>query len=86
MLTEVLQSCANILAFLGSYEQVNGLNVRTGSEQFLYQHFAEESRRSGDKNGPTAVKLDNVRHFTQYSSYVTVEPLIRERRREDSKS
>jgi len=60
----------------GSDEQIEGLDPGTGSQKFLDEHFAQESRGARYEHAPIAVKLTDGRflHFDSlvYGYYVEV--------------
>lgn len=60
MFVEILKAGADILAFFGSYEQINGFDIRAGSQKFLHQHFTQKSRAASYKHAPTPIELGNV--------------------------
>lgn len=60
MFVEILKAGADILAFFGSYEQINGFDIRAGSQKFLHQHFTQKSCTSSNKHAPTPIELGNV--------------------------
>ena len=44
VLDEFLDPCADILPFFRSYEQIDGLDVRAGSQELLDEHLADPRR------------------------------------------
>jgi hypothetical protein len=62
---EFLQASTNVIAGFGSHQQVEIFDSRTTPQQFLYQHFAHESRGTGDEDGTVPVEPDYIRvdHF-----------------------
>jgi hypothetical protein len=46
-----------VLALLATDQQVDVAEVRTAPQQFLHQHFAHESSRSGDQHVGAPVEL-----------------------------
>ena len=46
-----------VLALLATDQQVDVAEVRTGPQQFLHQHFAHESSRSGNQHVGSPVEL-----------------------------
>lgn len=63
VLVEILNTCSDILSLLGSYEQVNGFQIRTGSQELLDQHFAQEARAARHKHATIPVEFCYVGHI-----------------------
>ena len=53
----LIETRFRVLALLATDQQVDIAEVRTGPEQFLHQHFAHESSRSGDQHVGSPVEL-----------------------------
>ena len=65
MLGEMLEPRADVDAGFGSNQQIKGLDVGAGAQQFLHEDFAQETSPARDENTALAVELGNGRflHF-----------------------
>ena len=54
------KTIVDILTFFRSHEEVHGFDIWARSEQFLHQHFTQESGASSYKHGAISIELGNV--------------------------
>lgn len=63
IVNEFLQAGSDVLALGWSHQQIELINTGTRAQQLLDQHFAHESRGTGDKHRFTVVKLSDTGFF-----------------------
>jgi hypothetical protein len=60
IVNEVLQAGTHVLALGRPHQQVELINTGTRAQQLLDQHFAHETRGTGDKHRFTIVELSDT--------------------------
>jgi hypothetical protein len=60
---EFFEAGTDVLALGRPHEQAELVNTGTRAQQLLDEHFAHESRRTGDEHRFTVIKLNDTRLF-----------------------